>query len=118
MPSKQIGSRIVAFALAIGMLAVIVVSGIAVNAGVGQGTSSCTYGSCPAAASFPPWAIGTSVLIVIIALIAGLLLLRRRRKQPPAATDAAPAAPAAGTWTESDVPEGEPVPVEETLPET
>jgi len=118
MSSKQNGSRIVAFALATGMLAVIVASGIATNAGVGQGTSSCTYGSCPAAASFPPWAIGTSVLVVIIALIAGLLLLRRRRKQPPAANDAAPAAPETAAWTDSDVPEGEPVPVEETLPES
>jgi predicted ABC-type sugar transport system permease subunit len=118
MPTKQNGSRIVAVVLATGMLAVIVVSGIAVNAGVGQGTSSCTYGSCPAAASFPPWAIGTSVLIVIIALIAGLLLLRRRRKQPPAATEAAPAAAGTGGWTESDVPEGEPAPVEEALPES
>ena len=43
------------------------------------------YGQCVAPATFPTWAIATSVALVVVALLVALLILRRRRTPPPPA---------------------------------
>ncbi len=106
MVTKSRGSRIVPLFLAAIMLSVILAAGVAPNTGVVQASSSCTYGNCPAAAAFPPWAIGGSIAIALLALLIGLLLLRRRRKKRQDGDGAAPAAGAVGT-ARSDEPGAE-----------
>ena len=85
MTSERRGTRIVPVSLGIAMLAVVVLAGLTPNTGVVQAASGCTYGQCVAPATFPTWAIATSVALVVVALLVALLILRRRRTPPPPA---------------------------------
>jgi ABC-type transport system involved in cytochrome c biogenesis permease subunit len=99
---RRQGRLVVPFSLAVALLAIVVIAGLAPNATRGSVESSCTYGQCPASQAFPVWAVTTALAVVVVALLLALLFLRRRRRP------GSPAEPSPASGVEGEQGEAEP----------